>query len=255
MNLKYYIPAVLICFSIFACKKSEIETYHGQEVIYFNDIFSGSANQRDSVVLSFARMSDLTKDTIFNLPVSIMGKPVNQDRYFKVQVDQSASTAIAGQYYDALPEQVLFKAGSVNGMLPIKIHRDPAMLKNIFSLTIQLVASGDFQVNTAPVVTGTTITRRDRYKVLMTDILIKPDWWSSSLDLYFGAFSRKKVGIIEIAAGYNLSQIEPYVLKYDWAFVNAVARTTQVYLNYQNAIGNAILDENGQVMSMGSKIK
>lgn len=254
-KIQYYIMAVLMCVSIIACKKSEIEAYHGQEVIYFNDLLSNSVSQRDSVILSFARMSDTAVDTIFNIPVAIMGKPVNRDRYFKVQVDQAASTAIAGKYYDALPEQVLFKAGSVNGVLPIKIHRDKEMLKQIFSLTIQLVGNGDFQVNAAPANIGTTVVRRDRYKVLMTDILIKPDWWSSSVDSYFGTFSRKKVGVIETAAGYNLSQIEPYVLKYDWPFVNAVARTTQVYLNYQNAIGNTIMDENGQAMSMGSIIK
>lgn len=254
-KIQYYIMAVFMCISIIACKKSEIETYHGQEVIYFNDLLSNSDSQRDSVILSFARMSDTAVDTTLNIPVAIMGKPVNRDRYFKVQVDQAASTAIAGKYYDALPEQILFKAGSVNGVLPIKIHRYPDMLKQIFSLSIQLVPNGDFQVNTASIASATTVIRRDRYKVLMTDILIKPDWWSSSVDSYFGTFSRKKVGVIETAAGYNLSQIEPYILKYDWAFVNAVARTTQVYLNYQNAIGNTIMDENGQVMSMGSIIK
>lgn len=253
MNIKYYIPAILIGLSLFSCKKSEIETYHGQELIYFNDI--ESRVRRDSVILSFARMSDTATDTIFNLPVAIMGKPVNKDRYFKILIEQSASTAVAGKHYQALPDQILFKAGSVTGFLPVKILRTTDMLSNIFKLSIQLVASSDFQVNTAPIVSGTEITKQDHYKVLMTDILIKPAWWSSSVDRYFGVFSRKKVTTIESVTGYNLSQIESYVLKSDWPFVIAIARSTQVHLNYQDAIGNTIMDEDDQAMSMGTAIK
>ncbi|WP_316814515.1 DUF4843 domain-containing protein [Pedobacter nyackensis] len=255
MNIKYYIPAIVICLSFFACKKSEIETYHGQELIYFNDVAPGDRSRRDSVILSFAGMSENAVDTIFNLPVAIMGKAENKDRYFKVLVEQSASTAIAGKHFDAFPDQVLFKAGSVNAFLPIKVHRTADMLSNMFKLSIQLVANSDFQANTAAIVNGTKTISQNHYKILMTDILMKPDWWVGSVDRYFGTFSRRKVVTIESVTGYNLSQIEQYVLRYDWPFVIAIARSTQVYLNYQDATGNTIMDENDQAMSMGTAIK
>lgn len=254
MNIYHFISAFVVCVTCLACKKSEIKPYHGQELIYFNDVAPSDNSRRDSVVLSFARMSETATDTIFNLPVTIMGKPTNTDRYFQVWIDQSASTAIAGKHYDALPDRFLIKAGKVAGFLPLKLHRTSDMLANIFTLSLKLIENSDFQVNTAAIIQGTKHTRQDYYKLLMTDIMIEPEWWSVTAVGRLGTFSRKKVATIEAVTGYNLSQIEQYALKYDMPFLIAIARRTQVYLNYQRAMGNIVLDENASPMSMGIHI-
>lgn len=157
-----------------ACKKQQIESFHGPENIYFAIDLRGYA---DSVLYTFAKFPGRAKDTIW-VPVRVAGNRTGDKvRTYSVKVVDTSSTALPDIHYQPLKDGYTFAAGSGVQDLPVIVYNtDTNLLKRPVTLTLQLVPSEDFNADL-----NTLITTR----VVFSAKLEKPKWWDMWLGGYY----------------------------------------------------------------------
>ncbi|HEY8896173.1 MAG TPA: DUF4843 domain-containing protein [Niastella sp.] len=157
-----------------ACKKQQIDSFHGHESIYF-DI--GLRGYTDSVLYTFATHPGKVKDTIY-VPVRVAGNRTDgKDRTYSVKIVDSGTTALPKIHFEPLQESYLFAAGSGDQDLPIILYNtDTTLLKRNFTMMLELVPSEDF---------NTDLKTRVTTRVVFSAKLEKPKWWDMWLGGYY----------------------------------------------------------------------
>lgn len=256
MKIIYYLSILatgLIALS--SCSKSELDSFDSSAQIYFYDAESFSGKLRDSLMVSFARLPIGTKDTILNLPLAYIGKVSAEDRPYRVVVDKGQTTAEEGKHYTLLPEAYKVSAGSSVVKLPIKVISNPDLDKKTVQIVLKLEKNENFDIGFRALNTDLSAVEVSSYRVLLSNMLLKPDWWSTYVTSFLGDFSRKKVELIYEITGKNLDYLEETITKkYDYNPVKVIARETQIHINYKRSIGEEIKDENGMPVNMGSYV-
>lgn len=159
---------------ITACKKQQIDPFHGPENLYF-DI--GLAGYSDSVLYTFAKFPGKVRDTIF-IPVRVAGNRTgDKDRTYTVKIIDSATTALPNVHYQPLNETYVFAAGYGIQNLPVVVYNsDSMLLKRTYSLTLEIVPGGDFNADLSKLITT---------RVVFSSRLEKPRWWDMWLGGYY----------------------------------------------------------------------
>jgi hypothetical protein len=167
------------------CRKADKVTYHANDNIYFNLEPYGL---QDSVLYTFAYHPELLTDTIY-IPTSISGPRVNADRYFKVTVVDTATTAKVNIHYAPLKDEYLVPANAGEVFMPLVLfNTDTLLLKRTYSLMLQMVPSGDFDADFTTLVTA---------RIVFSNKLEKPRWW----DMWLGGYySQVKHQLFRLAA-------------------------------------------------------
>jgi hypothetical protein len=157
-----------------ACKKQQIDSFHGPENIYFA---IGLRGYSDSVLYSFANFPGKSKDTIW-VPVRVAGNRTDgKDRNYSVKIVDSASTAMPNIHFEPLKDQYLFAAGSGIQDLPVVVYNtDTNLLKHTVTLTLEIVASDDFKADLSKLITT---------RIVFSAKLEKPKWWDMWLGGYY----------------------------------------------------------------------
>jgi hypothetical protein len=150
--------------------------------IYFQLSDNKLEENLDSLSYSFA-FNKLEKDTVF-IPVKIMGNAVNYDRFYKVMIVDSLSTAKPEIHYKELKTSAYkVPADSIYGRIPIVLYSSDSALKDsVFHISFQLLESEDFQLGAK---------NKLRAKLSFTNRLVQPATWST-LKYFFGSYNRKK---------------------------------------------------------------
>ncbi|OQP58973.1 DUF4843 domain-containing protein [Niastella populi] len=157
-----------------ACKKQQIDSFHGNENLYF-DI--GMAGFRDSVLYTFAKFPGKSKDTVF-IPVRVAGNRIgDKDRTYSVKVIDTASTALPGIHYQPLQADYLFAAGYGIQRLPVVVYNtDTNLLKQAVTLKLEIVPGEDFNAELTKLITT---------RIVFSAKLEKPNWWDMWLGGYY----------------------------------------------------------------------
>lgn len=169
-----------------ACKKQEIDSYHGAENLYFDIAISGFT---DSVLYTFAKFPEKVKDTVY-IPVRVAGNlNSDKDRTYSVKVIDSGTTAIPNIHFEKLKDQYLFSAGKGIQYLPVILYNtDTLLLNRSFSLSLEILPGGDFNAD---------ITRLITTRLVFSAKLEKPFWWNMWLGAYY---SQVKHQLFRLAA-------------------------------------------------------
>ncbi|MEG2556422.1 MAG: DUF4843 domain-containing protein [Odoribacter sp.] len=88
----------------------------------FETTFTGIYFPKDSIRYSFGITPLATTNYTMELPIKIMGVPVNRERTFKVIIVPNKTTAQADVHYK-MPTECVIKADSINGILPLEVFR------------------------------------------------------------------------------------------------------------------------------------
>lgn len=256
MKTTYYILFLIVSIALFsACKSSTLDSFHAESQIYFYDLSDRSNTVKDSIMISFARLEPGTTETILEIPLRYIGPVVEGERSFKVSVDRENTTAVEGKHYQLLTELYHIKSGASDGVLPVKIFSTPDLDEVTLQLVLKLEENENFKINFNFTNSDLNTMDLSRYRILFSNKLLKPSWWSSTAETsYLGDFSMKKVETIFMVTQKNLDEIEEAVEKYDWDLLRAIAREVQIYINYNRSIKAEILDENGQAINMGTYV-
>jgi hypothetical protein len=157
-----------------ACKKQQIDSFHGPENLYF-DI--GLFGYTDSVLYTFAKFPGKVTDTVL-IPVRVAGNRTgDKDRVYSVRVVDTASTALPNVHYKPLSETFVFAAGQGVQNMPVVLYNtDTLLAKRSFSLTLEIVPGTDFQANLNKLITT---------RLVFSARLEKPRWWDMWLGGYY----------------------------------------------------------------------
>jgi hypothetical protein len=157
-----------------ACKKQQIESFHGPENIYFA---IGLRGYSDSVLYTFATHPGRVRDTVF-VPVRIAGNRTDgKERMYSVRIVDSGTTALPNVHFEPLKEQYLFAAGKGVQDLPVILYNtDTFLLKRNFTLELEIVPSGDFNADLTSLITT---------RIVFSAKLEKPKWWDMWLGSYY----------------------------------------------------------------------
>lgn len=245
-----WVMVVGLAGSFAACQKG-IETYHGDNAIYFT---SNSKSYIDTAAITFAYSDTTVQDTVINITVSTLGKFYSTDRYFKVTVSDS-STAVAGVHYDPLPDSVVMKAGTLTTTFPLTVHRTPDMQVAPVSIILQLDSNRWFTTDIQQFVnTLNDSCPATQYKMWVSDMIIQPRTW---LTQYMGPFSRKKVYLTSTVVGLDVQDMMndfngTATISYNSQI--AWGREMKIYLDQQAAAGTPVYEDNGTLMVMGTSL-
>jgi hypothetical protein len=181
-NIMGFLVATLV---LAACKKGEYLVYNSPDNIHFN--FKVPAV--DSIVYTFAFTPGPLADTVY-VPVQLSGMRVNRDRKYVVAVTDSNTTAVVSEHYAPLQSYYVLPADSGSAYLPIIIYNTDTLLrKRSVALSLHLVATNDL---------GVAIADQDMGKVIISNKLEEPDWWTMWEGSYF---SSTKYQLFIIATG------------------------------------------------------
>jgi hypothetical protein len=183
--LKNIICFLVPVFVLVSCKKGEYLVYNSPDNIHFNF----AVPTVDSIVYTFAFTPGQLSDTVY-VPVQLSGIRVNRDRQYAVAVTDSNNTAVVGEHYAPLQSYYVLPADSGSAYLPIIIYNTDSLLrKRSVALSLHLVATNDL---------GVAIADQDMGKVIISNKLEEPGWWSMWEGNYF---SSTKYQLFIIATG------------------------------------------------------
>lgn len=184
MRKTILIISIVLAFLV-SCKKGEYPVYNSPDNIHFNFIVPTV----DSIVYTFAFTPGKLSDTVY-IPMQLSGIRVSHDRTYAVAVTDSNTTAVAGEHYQALLPSYILPADSGTTFLPIIIYNTDTLLrKRSVALSLHLVATNDL---------GIAIADQDMGKVIISNKLEEPNWWTMWLG---GYFSSTKFQLFIIATG------------------------------------------------------
>ena len=226
-----------------ACSKQQDLVYQQPDNIYFDFTNEVKNTRVDSFFFSFALFPDKTTDTLF-LPVRISGKRASTDRWFKIKVVDSATTAVAGLHYKAPDTAYKMPADSGKTLVPVILYgTDPLLLSRSVTIKLQIVPSGDL-LNSFPAM--------DTAKITFSNRLEQPAWWVVWIS-ELGEYSRVKYelfirtsGTTELPMDQSDWQSTPKTLYFTRRFRAFLADPINRVADYED-LGYAIAqDDQGQ---------
>lgn len=184
--MKHTIIASLLIITGLSCKKTQEIKYHSHDNVYFD--FNPASN-RDSIIYTFAYTPSLMKDTVF-LPVRISGIRVNHNRKFGIMVVNEGTTAAVNTHFEPLKDEYTMPADSGTFRLPVVLYNtDAALTTRSVVLNLKLTPSADLD---------TTINKIINAKIVLSNKLEQPAWWSF---WPLGSYSQTKHQLWLIATG------------------------------------------------------
>ncbi|MBJ6368385.1 DUF4843 domain-containing protein [Snuella sedimenti] len=258
--MKTYLKNIMLICAIalgaIACTKDEIDTFSGTELLYFQWAVDGqilgnsvSGPKLDSTSMSFAFELPNVTDSVYMVPVKILGKASSTDRPFNLKV-LPTSTAVEGVDF-TIPANVFIPADSIRAMVPITLIRTPKMKDAPVSIQIGLEPNEYFNTNyfgTSEDQNSKALLKYNEFELTVSDILTEPARWSS-LAPWLGDFSAKK--LILYATVNNIPIPNWNVNLPDIGLFFARKNVLKAYLIDQKNNGTPVLEDDGTEMKLG----
>ena len=247
-----------VALSFIACTEDEIDTFSGTDTLYFqwsidgtNDEFLAPSTRTDSTSVSFTFAAAEVLDSVFMVPVKVLGNVTSIDRPFTVEVLPS-STAVEGVHF-SMPENLFIPANEIITFVPITLMRTPEMQTEVFSIEIGLVPNNHFITDYYGTIESSTtykLLKYNEFKISVSDILTEPGTWANFQIYYLGDFSAKKFRLFaevnEIPLPDNWDTEYPSIGTF-----RARVRVLKAYLQEQKNNGTPVLEEDGTEMEVG----
>lgn len=181
----YVLPVILLV----SCAKDELIPYQQDPRVYFSKVIRSSSSNADSINYTFGvRPFELQVDTVI-LQLNIMGLATDTDREINL-IAEDSSTAKKGYHYNFGP--LVMPAGKYTTEIPVIVYKRAGLKDSTVFLYLTIGESKDFKPGFTDKPSVTSVRDRLHYKISITDQLIKPSNWETSLVNTFGAYSKVK---------------------------------------------------------------
>lgn len=177
--MKRIIYVLIMLLSLVACETDNSMFYKGEAGLYFVD-----GGDVDSVVYSFTTTTESFIEV--RLPVETLGRPVDIDRNFTVQIDETESTALEGEDYEGLQNFYVMPANSCSSEVVFQLLYTSKLDNGPVRITLELESSDIFP---------DILPEKRRMQVIWSNELIVPvpmEDWDWFYGRYFGPYSKVK---------------------------------------------------------------
>lgn len=230
---KLYIAVVLLS-GLLACKKEDVQVYHGGDRVQFA---LHNAAQAYAGVQDFSFAAKGSPETaLITIPVDITGRVTAFDREVKVELVANETNSVKGVDFDF--GTCIVKAGESKGIVELLLKKTAALNKEIKTVTFRIVSSEHF---------GLGIEKQLKRKVNFFNFLVKPSTWETRMKTYFGEYSQMKhkfilyhLGIPEInitPSGSAVQDLENYVYN------------PTSFIQFQNKLRSLLSDLNSKTIT------
>ena len=165
-----YIIIILVTLCVFAaCSEDKFTTYDSTRYLYF-----AKGITTDSITESFFFYPDETTHDI-RLELLFAGDPVTEAMAYRIDVDESLTTAVKGTDFDFESERT-WPVGKERDTLVLKLIKTPKLDNQMFRVVLKVTPTTDFEV-------GPTKNARSQ-RVIFTSKAIAPAWWDAHITQY-----------------------------------------------------------------------
>ncbi len=255
-----------IIFCLHACQTNLMD-YEGEAGVYFAVQHPWPSGAGDTITWEMSPISNISfflqekKDSTIDIRVQLLGNPVAHDRYFKVTVVDTGTTAKVGHDYDPVEEIHTLPANAHYADMKIKLYKQADLSGLSRSLMLRLEETTDFRLPF-----GTWYPWPTQHKwspaigaldedisaiehtILISDVVQQPKgWWAGLL----GTFTVKKFNMM--CEMFDLT-VQDFSSKTVMTSTRAKAygQRFDAYLEAQRKAGNEILEDDGTPMKMGT---
>lgn len=242
--MKAYSICITLFFSLiillFSCKKDDLVTFEGKRFLYF------SVGSTDSLSVDFSMLPDEVKDTVFKIPIALMGGSLDTSAPFDIVIDGQITTVLNGTDF-VMPTQFSFPARKSSDTVSVKFIRNTKLRTGEYVLGLELKP---------PLELDNTLFDRNRarkIRIFLTDVLKPTAKWANTSDglgteYYLGRFTRKKIQLLA-----SLKSNSSYLKVY--ADIDKNPKTYGIllnnYLKAQKAAGTPVEEDDGTLMTVG----
>ena len=143
---------------------------------------SGICFEKSTYNISLGSLPYATTDSVVSVIIETIGELHMEERYYKLQIIDTATTAIANLHYDPLILNRTIKPNATHDTLKIKINRRSLDDHSTYTLTLGIDPSSPLQPE---------IMEHKIAKILFNNRLDIPSWWSS-VAYWLGEYNIKK---------------------------------------------------------------
>ena len=218
-----------------SCSKSELYDGEYSKDGYYNEsrVAYFSKEGADTItVQNLALLEDVNGKIPYTFEVDLLGRLSSSPLSYKVLVDESRSTAKAGEQFDALASSYTIPADSIRGRFTIQLNRSKistVQQENGKYIIIRdgvrtlLNALSEMQPGDEPLLKYDTLTlhlgstpdlrsalnKRNTIVLCVTNQLEIPFWWGYLQDVYLGKYSEGKYRMLIRTYGLPKDGVDP----------------------------------------------
>ena len=262
---KYLSLMAGIIFCLHACQ-TDLMDYEGEAGVYFAVQHPWPSGAGDTITWEMSPISNISfflqekKDSTIDIRVQLLGNPVAHDRYFKVTVVDTGTTAKVGHDYDPVEEIHTLPANAHYADMKIKLYKQADLSGRSRSLMLRLEETADFRLPF-----GTWYPWPTQHKwspnvgapeedisaiehtILISDVVQQPEgWWPGLL----GTFTVKKFNMMCEMFDLTIQDFSSNTVMTS-SRAKAYGQRFDAYLEAQRKAGNEILEDDGTPMKMG----
>ena len=143
---------------------------------------SGICFEESTYNISLGSLPYATTDSVVSVIIETIGELHMEERYYKLQIIDTATTAIANLHYDPLILNRTIKPNATHDTLKIKINRCSLDDHSTYTLTLGIDPSSPLQPE---------IMENKIAKIVFNNRLDIPSWWAS-VAYWLGEYNIKK---------------------------------------------------------------
>ncbi len=199
--MRYVIFIPVFAAFLWACSEDKFTTYDSDRFLYFTRGITA-----DSITESFFFYPGEDTHEI-KLELAFAGMPAGENMTYRVDVDESLTTAVKGTDFDYEPDQT-WEAGKEKDTLAVKLIKTAKLENEMVRVVLKLTPTRDFALGP----TGNAKSQR----MIFTSMAIAPSWWTSDIVRYYlGEYSDAKYAkFIEVTGISDMSGMGPTELRY-----------------------------------------
>ena len=197
-----YIIIILVTMCVFtACSEDKFTTYDSTRYLYFAKGITAESNTETFFFYPDETTHDIRLELLF------AGDPVTEAMTYRVDVDESLTTAVKGTDFDFESERT-WPVGKERDTLVLKLIKTPKLDNQMFRVVLKVTPTTNFEV-------GPTKNARSQ-RVIFTSKAIAPAWWDAHITQYYlGDYSDAKYAeFIEATGISDMTNFGPTELRY-----------------------------------------
>ncbi len=166
MKTKNIFLIALLFLGFISCTKNDTMTYEDENFVCLTDWEVRETGEFLKTSFTFLFEDASLTQKVLEIPVMAIGKMINDDRVFALQVVDSLTTAVEGTHFSINAADQIVPANSTGGSIKVNLMKTADMDDTEYQLGLELVSNDAFTAGISTVVV-----------IKFSNFFSQPDWW------------------------------------------------------------------------------